>query len=141
MNNKNAEIFKHWLVDREEDVFNFVDSDKDSELTIARYQDRLENGASFDIDILFKDNNVSVYLTDLVRFAENSLTLDLFKKINELNIKYTIPKFSINYGQVFLQISNDYSEVCDPQEIFTYVIGLMRIAEAVYPELMKTIWS
>ncbi|MCX7903838.1 MAG: hypothetical protein N2486_04940 [Caloramator sp.] len=137
---KNAQEFRNFL--RSQNIeLKFFEGDNGD--TIVETVQNLNSGLKLRMVIIFgvDEDIVSIYGLDFVSAINPARKNYIYEFINELNKKYTYYKYVFDKDTLRIESHAVFSDNFNPYVVMTQIIGMMRLVESDYPELMRVIWA
>ena len=117
---------------------------KDTEAPGLIIDQTLKNGQSIRFLVGFseEDQIINIYLGKYITIDNPVKREYSLQFLNELNLKYTTSKFTINKnGDIIITASILFFKNYDPSILFNLLVHLYGSAEEEYPHFMKLQWS
>jgi len=137
---KNAQEFKNFL--RSQNIeLEFFEGENGE--TIVETVQSLNSGLKLRMVIIFGEDDgiVSIYGLDFVSAINPARKNYIYELLNELNKKYTYYKYILDKDTIRIETHAVFSDNFNPHVVMTQLIGMMRLVESDYPELMRVIWA
>ena len=120
----------------------FEEDTRESDVVFSM-QSNIKSGPRVSIVIIFPEDNthVAVLCFNYVNVDNPSKSEYILERINELNMKYTYNKFTLNDNNVVGQTFIPYDEIINPELVWALMLSLYQAMEEEYRGFMKIIWS
>lgn len=122
--------------------FPYEEDALDDKIQFFRLRQNLENGETVTIFFVFDNPFIDIRITDVVQFNNSLQREELLDFLNRVNEKYRIGKVVLtSNGEINLNMStvvkNGY---LIPEDLMALMGCLWRIANDIYPKLMRLKW-